>query len=108
MLAPVFLAVVLLTGFFALVPARRLYLGGQSTGVVGAYFLAVWLLGIAAFEARGRFFVPLLLILYVVPFITWRAGLARLLGRSPQGRNEPRAAPKNVTPPGNDSPSASA
>jgi hypothetical protein len=108
MLAPILLAVVLLTGFFALVPARRLYLGGHPTGVVAAYFLAVWLLGIAAFEARGRFFVPLLLILYVVPFITWRAGLERLLGRSHDERNQPGPAPKNVTPPDNDSPSASA
>jgi hypothetical protein len=102
-LAPAFLALVLVTGFLALVPARRLYLGGQPTAIVAIYFLAVWLLGIAAVEARGRFFVPLVLILYIVPFITWRAGLERLFGRSTD-RVSART-PRNVTPPDTDTPS---
>jgi hypothetical protein len=104
-LPPVLLAVVFATGLLALVPARRLYLGGQPIGVVATYFLALWLLGIAAFEARGRIFVPLVLILFIVPFVTWRAGLERLLGRSPAEGNESRPPPKNVTPP--DAPSGS-
>ena len=107
MLPPVLIAVILLAAFLALVPARRLYLGGQPSGIVTAYFLAVWLLGIAAFEARGRFFVPLLLVLYVVPFITWRAGLQRLFGRSTADRAGSGPPPKNVTPPGSDTPSGS-
>ena len=94
------LAVVLITAVLALIPARRLYVGGQPSSIVGVYFLAVWLLGIAAFEARGRLFVPLLLVLFVVPFITWREGLARLFGRSMIDRRESRPPPKNVTPGG--------
>ena len=103
MLPPVLLAVVLLTGLLALIPARRLYLGGQPTGIVGAYFLALWLFALAAFEARGRLFVPLVLVLYVVPFITWRAGLERLFGRAPTDRTG-QERPKDVTPP-DDAPS---
>ena len=40
--------------------------------------------------------LPILVVLYVVPFINWRAGLERLVGRRPR---EVRPPMKNVTPP---------
>jgi hypothetical protein len=97
-LAPGVLAIILVTALLALIPARRLYLSGQSTMVVTAYFGVLWLLGvlIALGPGRSRLFVPLILVLYIVPFITWRAGLDRLLGRTPR----PSTQPRNVTPPG--------
>jgi hypothetical protein len=87
------------TALLALIPARRLYLAGQPTIMIGAYFAVLWLLGslIAFGPGRSRLFVPLILILYLVPFITWRAGFERLFGR---GQRSHRANPaRNVTPP---------
>jgi hypothetical protein len=98
-LPPGVLAVLLVTAVLALIPARRLYLAGQPTILIGAYFGVLWLLGalIAFGPGRSRLFVPLILVLYLVPFITWRAGLDRLLGRL---RTSDRArGPRNVTPP---------
>jgi hypothetical protein len=97
MVPPSILAVLLVTAMLALIPARRLYVAGQPRIVVGAYFGVVWLLGalIALGPARSRLFVPLILVLYLVPFVTWRAGIERLLGRTPP----PSGAPRNVTPP---------
>lgn len=93
------LAVVLVTALLALIPARRLYLAGQPSLVTGLYFGVLWLLGmlIALGPGRSRLFVPLVLVLYLVPFLTWRAGIERLLGRS--SANDPAATPRNVTPP---------
>jgi hypothetical protein len=95
-LSPGMLAILLLTALLALIPARRLYLSGQTAVVVGAYFGVLWVLGalIAIGPGRSRLFVPLMLVLYLVPFLTWRAGIDRLLGRTPP----PRPA-RNVTPP---------
>ena len=95
-LSPGLLAVLLVTALLALFPTRRLYLSGHPTMVIGAYFGLLWLLGlvIAIGPGRSRLFLPLILVLYLVPFLTWRAGLERLLGRRP-----PPAPPRNVTPP---------
>jgi hypothetical protein len=95
-LSPGLLAVLLVTALLALFPARRLHLSGYPTIVVGAYFGLLWLLGIliALGPGRSRLFLPLILVLYLVPFLTWRAGLERLLGRRP-----PPPPPRNVTPP---------
>jgi hypothetical protein len=96
--APSVLAILLVTALLVLIPARRLYLSGQPTMVVTAYFGVLWVVGalIALGPGRSRMFVPLILVLYIVPFITWRAGLDRLLGRTPR----PSTQPRNVTPPG--------
>ena len=95
-LSPGLLAVLLVTALLALFPARRRYLSGHPTIVVGAYFGLLWLLGvlIALGPGRTRLFLPLILVLYLVPFLTLRAGLERLLGRRP-----PPPPPRNVTPP---------
>ena len=82
-LAPGLIAAFLVTALLALIPARRLYLSGAQTMVIGAYFGALWLLGllIALGPGRSRFLVPLLIILYVLPFIRLPASIQRLLGR---------------------------
>ena len=87
------LAALLATALVALIPTRRLFVGGRSTMVTAGYFVILWLLGllVALGPGRGRLFLPVVLVLYVLPFITWRAGVARLLGRP--------APPRNVTPP---------
>ena len=95
---PVLIGAALIVGLLALWPARRLYVGGRAASSIAMYFAALWLLGllIAIAPARARFLLPVLVVLYVVPFINWRAGIERLLGLRPR---EPRAPMKNVTPP---------
>jgi hypothetical protein len=97
LVGPGILGLAIVAALLALIPARRLYVGGYSSLVIGTYFVVVWLLAflVAAGPARSRFFVPFLLLLYLVPFITLRAGIARLLGRD-RGRARPPV--RNVTP----------
>jgi hypothetical protein len=102
-------ALLLLAGVLALlvlIPTRRLYLAGwRGWGLLG-YFALVWSMGLLVAELRGpaRFLVPMLVIAYLAPFVTARAGLARLLGRGegldhPDPGSERRPPPKDVTPP---------
>ena len=71
---PALIALVLLTGFAALPPARRLYAAGWSQRAVGAYFLALWVAAVAVVAAPGalRFLVPILVIAWLAPFVTLR------------------------------------
>jgi hypothetical protein len=95
--SPFLLIAVLIVGLLALAPTRRLYVAGRSPGIVASYFVCLWLLGVlvALAPRLARLVVPVLLVLYIVPFLNWRAGLDRLLGR----RGEVRPPMKNVTPP---------
>lgn len=97
------LAIAALVAFLVLIPTRRLQLNGWSRDALTTYFVAVWLLGVvvAVLPAPTRFLVPILLIAYLAPFVTIRAGLDRLLGRpAPRPPVEPEQPPvKNVTPP---------
>ena len=89
------LVVIAFLGLLALVPGRRLQLAGWSQAAAVAYSLVVWLLAAVLLLNRGagaRWLLPLLVILWIWPFVTWREGLDRLLGRE-----RPRE-PKNVTP----------
>jgi hypothetical protein len=99
---PFVIAVVLIVGIVALAPARRLFLSGRSTGFIATWFAALWLLGVIVVVAPvlARFVVPLLVILYIAPFFTWPAVVARLLSR----REPPRPPMKNVTPRAQDEP----
>ena len=101
MIPPVFLGAILVVGLIALAPTRRLYMGGHTPMTITTYFLALWLLGIALVVSGGfaRILVPLLVVLYVLPFITLRRGLDRLRGRPPR---DVRPPPRNVTPPDRD------
>jgi len=94
---PALLALVLVLGVLALVPARRLSRLGWSSGAVATYFLAVWILGAIVALAPGgaRILVPLLLLAWIAPFVTWREGLDRLRGRP----SDPGLPPRDVTPP---------
>ncbi|HEY7522215.1 MAG TPA: hypothetical protein VH720_00980 [Candidatus Limnocylindrales bacterium] len=87
---PAILALVLVLGLLALIPTRRLARLGWTSGALAAYFVALWVLGAVAASAPGgaRILVPLLLIVWLAPFVTWREGLDRLRDRPP----------RNVTP----------
>ncbi len=91
------MALAVLLAILAFIPARRLAVRGASGVTVAGYFLCLWLLSLAivAVPGRSRLLVPVVVILAIVPFVTLRAGLDRLLGRPVR---EVRPPPRNVTP----------
>jgi hypothetical protein len=93
---PFLLVATLVVGLLALAPTRRLYVAGRSPGVIASYFVGMWVLGVlvALAPRLARLVVPILAVLYIAPFLDWRAGLYRILGR----RREVRPPVKNVTP----------
>lgn len=103
---PLPLVLVGVLALLVMIPTRRLYLAGWRGWTLVTYFLLVLAMGVLVAELRGpaRFLVPILVIAYLAPFVTARAGVARLLGRggpdvddgSSDGRRPP---PKDVTPP---------
>ena len=109
-LASVFLVVVI--GLLVTVPTRRLFLAGWSPGALATYFVGVLALGLFVAELRGpaRYLIPVLVVAYLAPFVTARAGLDRLRSRirgnpgMADSTTKPNAAPgcrqdpKNVTP----------
>ncbi len=99
---PTLLALGLLVGLLTLLPARRLFLAGWSRGTIAGYYATLWLLSMAvlAVPGRSRFLVPVILVAWILPFVTFRAGLDRLLRRTRPA--ERPAPPRNVTPPGSD------
>jgi hypothetical protein len=88
------------------VPLRRLYLDGRSRSAILSYAVVLLALAVAVTEFRplARYLLPALFLVYLAPFVTWRGGLDRLLGRRREEvrvtRPEPRAVepPRNVTP----------
>lgn len=98
---PAVLALVLVLGLLALIPTRRLARHGWTAGSLAAYFIALWVLGAVAASAPGggRILVPLVLVVWLAPFVTWRDGLDRLRGRATPAERVP---PRNVTPPDGD------
>ena len=103
----------LLLGLSVLLPARRLYDGGISSGVITGYALILWLLGLFVLwrPIGGKFLVPILLIAYIAPFVAGPDRIARL-GRIQSGRRggkgrrtrwarvrHQKPPMKNVTPP---------
>ncbi len=99
---PALLAFLLVVALLALLPTRRLHLGGWPGRAVLAYYLVLIGLALAAVELRafGRLVVPVLVVAYLAPFVAVGDGLARLLGtrrwRPDRGTGP---APKDVTPP---------
>lgn len=79
------LVLVAAIALLVLLPTRRLYLAGWSEGALAAYFLALIAFGLLVAELRGpaRYLVPILVVAYVAPFVTFRAGVARIVGRPP-------------------------
>ena len=111
--APWLLASGLLLGLSVLLPARRLYDGGISSGVITGYALILWLLGLFVLwrPIGGKFLVPILLIAYIAPFVAGPERIARLGriqsgrrggkggGRAGRGSGTTKPPMKNVTPP---------
>ena len=102
--APWLLASGLLLGLSVLLPARRLYDGGISSGVITGYALILWLLGLFVLwrPIGGKFLVPILLIAYIAPFVAGPDRIARLgriqsgrAGRKGGGRAGARAGPRS-------------
>jgi hypothetical protein len=88
--SPTILALTGLLFLLFLVPTRRLQLAGWPSRALGSYLGGMLVLGLVAAELRGptRFLVPILVIGYVAPFVTFRSGLERLLGGSRRGRRK--------------------
>ena len=104
-MSPTTIALVGLVALLVLLPTRRLQLAGWSRQSLTAYFLGLWLLGslVAALPSPARFLIPLVIVIYIAPFVTLRDGINRLLGRPPRPpvQDVPAEPPpiKNVTPP---------
>jgi hypothetical protein len=87
-----------------LIPTRRLYLAGWRGLPLWGYFAVLVCFGLLVAELRApaRFLVPLLVIAYLAPFVTGRAGFDRLLGRGDGGgqfgRGGSGSPPRDVTP----------
>lgn len=100
--APWLLALALAIGLIVALPARRLYLGGVPSRVIGAYALVLWLLAMAMAvrPVASRLLIPFLIVLYLAPFVAGPERLRRLLprggGRPPSAGRPPM---KDVTPP---------
>ena len=96
----IILAVVV--ALLVLLPARRLQLAGMSTGVIAVYALGVWALAMVVVirPVLIRFLVPILVVLYLAPFVTAPGRMSAIVrrGRGPRGE-PPRPPMKNVTPP---------
>jgi hypothetical protein len=115
-----FIALFVAIGLLVLIPTRRLFLAGWTPPALTAYYLTVVALGLFVAELRGpaRYLIPILVLAYIVPFITARNGIGRLRDRlggppsAPRGRPGPggparpeddrsrsqRPPPRNVTP----------
>jgi hypothetical protein len=97
--AAIVVVLIIVAALVIAVPVRRLAHDGRSRTTIVAYVVLLVALAVGVTELR-----PALGVVYIVPFITWRAGLDRLLG----GRRstirvievEPTAveAPRDVTP----------
>jgi hypothetical protein len=96
--SPEFIALALVVGLIALVPARRLRASGLGPAAIGAYALVLWVLGmmLALRPVASRILIPILILLYVAPFVPAPDVLRRVLGR---GSTPDRPPMKNVTPP---------
>ncbi|TAK00426.1 MAG: hypothetical protein EPO36_08765 [Chloroflexota bacterium] len=107
-MSPTAVLLVGLVALLVLIPTRRLMIAGWQRQSLTMYYLAMVLLGLAVAVMRGpaTFLVPILLVAYLAPFVTFRDGVDRLLGRPPRpgpvtpGEDpaEPRPV-KDVTPP---------
>jgi hypothetical protein len=98
------LAIGLVVALLVLLPARRLHLAGFSSAVITVYALGVWALAMVLIirPILIRFVIPILVVLYLAPFVTAPGRMTAIVrrGRGPRGRGDPPRPPmKNVTPP---------
>ena len=104
--AAIIVLLLVLAALVIAVPVRRLVKDGRSPTTIVFYVVLLVALAVGVSELRplARYLLPILGVVYILPFITWRAGLDRLLGRRPPirvSRVEGPAieGPRNVTPP---------
>jgi len=90
--SPYLLGLAGLLAVLMLLPTRRLFVAGWDRPALTTYFVAMWGLAMLAALAEGplRYLVPVLLVGYLAPFITFRAGVVRVFGA--------RRPVRNVTP----------
>ena len=93
-MGPTTIGLSLLLALLALVPTRRLAIAGASRETIALYFVALWGLSLTVvLSGAPRILVLVVLVVYVVPFVTLGAGLSAVrsrLGGRPM---------KDVTPP---------
>jgi hypothetical protein len=78
--SPALLALSLVLFVLLLPPTDRLRRAGWRPRALGAYLTAMLVLGLLVVELPGpaRFLVPILIVGYLAPFVTARAGIDRL------------------------------
>jgi len=103
LLEPLPIVLGLVIALLVLLPARRLQLAGFRVRWIAAYFVVTWALGmfLALRPVAARFLVPILVVLYIAPFVTAPERVTQLVRRTRSGgRSDPPRPPmKNVTPP---------
>jgi hypothetical protein len=103
LLEPLPIALGLVIALLVLLPTRRLQLAGFRARWIAAYFVVTWALGffLALRPVAARFLVPILVLLYIAPFVTAPERVTQLIRRPRTGgRGDPPRPPmKNVTPP---------
>jgi hypothetical protein len=84
---PIF-AVAAVAFALALIPTRRLSLAGWRPAWLAAYFVALLALAVLAVELRAglRVLVPILIVLYVAPFVGAPEVIVRTIARLGTGR----------------------
>lgn len=100
--APALLGLAILIALVVLLPARRLQLAGMSSRVIGLYAICLWALAmlVAIRPLLLRVMIPILLVMYLGPFVTAPDRVAGIVRRTRRrGDDPPRPPMKNVTPP---------
>jgi hypothetical protein len=104
--SPVLLALALVLVVLFLAPTDRLRRAGWPPRALGAYLISMLILGLLVAELPGpaRFLVPILILGYLAPFVTARAGLDRLRTARRPGVSVERPVVKQVHGPSRDVP----
>jgi hypothetical protein len=100
--APALIALAILIALVVLLPARRLQLAGLSSRVIALYAVIVWAFAmlLAIRPVLTRLLVPILLVMYLAPFVVAPGRAAAIVRRGRgQAGDPPRPPMKNVTPP---------
>ncbi len=99
---PALLGIAILIALVVLLPARRLQLAGMSRRIIALYAISLWALAmfLAIRPVLTRVLVPILLVLYLAPFVTAPDRVAGIVRRTRRRDDDlPRPPIKNVTPP---------
>jgi hypothetical protein len=102
LLEPFPIALGLVIALLVLLPARRLQLAGLRARSIAAYSVVTWALAffLALRPFAARFLVPILVLLYIAPFVVAPERITRVTRRIRSGGRDDQPPPmKNVTPP---------